>query len=117
MKHMLVGLMMLVVGRVGAATLGELDALSGDPGWDALSGKIRVALVIKAYNLTELATPTAEQLAYAIEVLANPSAAARDVIFYVIAANSAATTTQILGASDTAIQNNVDDAVDNLFAK
>ena len=98
------------------ATLAELDAITGDPDWEVLVGKVRVALVIKAYNLTELATPTAEQLAYAQQVFGNPSDNARIVTFYIVAANAGVSVANILGATDNAIQNNVNDAVDNLFA-
>lgn len=39
-----------------------------------------------------------------------------DVVqYYVLAANSSATTSAITGASDATIQTNVDDAVDKLF--
>jgi len=99
------------------ATLSELNSLTGNPEWDALVGKIRAALLIKAFNLTELASPTAEQLAYARMVIRNPGDNAREVVFYVVAANSGASVAAILGASDSAVQNNVNDAVDNLFAQ
>lgn len=99
------------------ATLAELNGLTGTPEWDVLVGKIRAALLIKAYDLTELASPTAEQLAFALSVLQNPGSKAREVVFYVVAANSAASVATIFGAPDPAIKTNVNAAVDNLFAQ
>lgn len=117
MKSLILAVALFFSGGLQSATLDELNNLTGTAGWDTLVGKIRAALIIKAYALTELASPTAEQLTYALAVLQNPSAKAKVVVFYVIAANSGASTSAILTASDVAIQNNVNDAVDNLFAQ
>ena len=47
----------------------------------------------------------------------NPISVAETVYYAVVAANKSATVSQITGASDAAIQSNVDDVVDNLFTK
>jgi len=117
MKKLFLAVLFFASVTLQAATLEELNGLTGDAGWDSLVGKIRAALVIKAYNLTELASPTAEQLAYALAVIEDPTCQSQKVVFYVIAANSGASVSAILGASDSAIQTNVNDAVDNLFAQ
>lgn len=97
------------------ATLQELADLPENASWGDLVAKIRAALLIKAYNLTELPTPSQAQLDYATSVILDPGAQANQVAFYVVAANSGQTVANILGASDSAIQNNVNGAVDNLF--
>lgn len=99
------------------ATLEELAGLPGSVGWDDLRHKVTAAAAIKAVALAEAPTPTAEQLAWAKTFLASPQAQADQIIHYVIADNAGVTTTQILGASDTAIQTAVDAAVDNLLGK
>lgn len=99
------------------ATYQELADLkaSDSAAWNSLFDKISVAIAIKAQSIAALPTPTQEQKDWARGALASPRGLSGTVINYVIAANSGATTAQILSASDSAIQSNVDDAVDNLF--
>lgn len=81
-----------------------------------LRNKIAVACVKKAQTLLDGVTPTANEVAWAANCLARPVDTANKIMNYVLAANSGLTTTQINGASDTAIQSNVDTAVDALIA-
>jgi hypothetical protein len=95
------------------ATLEELSGLPGGPGWDDLILKIKAAVIIKAHALLT-GTPTAGETAWAEEALTNPQNKSEIIIFYVLAANAGVTTAQILNASDSAIQTNVNSAVDQL---
>jgi len=79
-----------------------------------LINRITVAVAIKAEAIAG-GTPTAEQRQWAVEALSNPRSKADSIIGFVLAANAAATTTQITNATDAAIQSNVNDAVDTLF--
>ncbi len=97
------------------ATFTEIVDLYQSAEWDALKNKISVACIVKAHAITELASPTDTQKAWATLALANPTGIAQDVIHYVIAANASASVAGITGASDAVIQGNVDDAVDNLY--
>lgn len=81
-----------------------------------LRNKIAVAVCIKAKDYIALATPTANQLTWASKALTNPEAEANKIMPYVLAANSTATAVQIRAATDTAIQNNVNAAVDKMVA-
>lgn len=69
--------------------------------------KVSAALVVWAQGIIDQATPDASELAFAATVMSNPSNEAHRVIKYVIAANGASDVSTITGASDTAIQNNV----------
>lgn len=99
------------------ANLAELAGLRGNVGWDSLVEKIGAACLIKAHAITAEPTPLATKLAWAKNTFVDPRAAAYSVVWYVIAANAGVTTSQILGASDNAIQTNVNAAVDNLLSK
>lgn len=83
---------------------------------DTLHHKIYIAVVKKAQTLTDLATPTANQLTWANNALSNPRGMVAKILPYVLAANSGATTSQIAAASDAAVQTNVDATVDKLIA-
>jgi hypothetical protein len=96
------------------ATLEELGNITNDTNWGLLAEKVRAAAAIKAASIINSATPTAGQLAWAKSAINNPKNAGDDIIFYVISANAGATVAQIFSAPDTAIQNNVNDAVDKL---
>ncbi len=82
----------------------------------ALLDKVAAAVAIKAVAIAALPTPTAAQTAWAVRALTNPKVESQVVLNYVIAENAGITTTQILDAGDTPIQNNVNDAVDRLLA-
>lgn len=99
------------------ATLAEIAGLCGNANWDSLVEKVRAACLIKAHAITVEATPTANELAWAKASFAEPRRAADSVVWCVIAANSGATVSQIIGASDSAIQTAVNAAVDNLLSK
>ncbi len=98
------------------ATYTELAQIAADESFGSLVEKVRVACVIKAVALLDLATPTASQVTWATDALNNPSAAASSIIWYVIGANSGANQAQILNATDNAVQANVDAAVDKIVA-
>lgn len=94
------------------ATYEELDQLPDDPNWGPLYAKIRFAVTVKAQDYLDGVSPTQQQVDYAKNALANPDSAAQSVQWYVLAANKGATTAQILAATDTAVQTNVDAAID-----
>jgi len=93
----------------------EIYALKNDSGFQ---DKIAVAVVIAAHTISTDETPPANQaarLVWATEAMINPKSVAVPMLWAVLAANVAATTEQILTATDASIQLNVDAAVD-LFA-
>jgi len=94
------------------ATYTELFSIRNDPD---LKEKVTVSTWIKAQELLD-ATPTAAEVTWASETLENPSERADQIMNYVLAANKAKTLAQIQAATDTAIQTNVDAAVDALIA-
>ena len=94
------------------ATYAELSALVSDN--EGVRAKVVVAAVIKAKASLDEASPSADRLAYASSALMNPGSVADELFHYVLAANSTATVSQIIGAADTLIQSNVDTAVDDL---
>ena len=89
------------------ATYSELFTLSNDA---SLRNKVTVALVIKAQALLDTA-PTAAEVTWSKEALENPKSKADDLLFYVLAANKGLSVSAIEGATDSAIQTNVDAAV------
>jgi len=95
------------------ATYAEIFDLRSNSG---LRNKIAVATVVKAQAMIDLATPTAKQLTWAQEAIADPIGKADTLMNYVLAANKAATVAQIAAATDAAIQANVDAAVNKLTA-
>ena len=78
--------------------------------------KIQVAVVVKAQSLLDAAIPTADEVSWANTALSNPTTMATKIMYYAFAANKDATTAQILAASDSDIQSNVDSAADALIA-
>ena len=95
------------------ATYTELfDLRSSSP----LRNKIAVAAAVKAQALIAAANPTAAQIAWANAAIESPLGKADALMNYVLAANAALTTAQILGASDAAIQGQVNTAADALIA-
>lgn len=97
------------------ATYTELYQYRATDDYQALENKVAVAVAIKAQAIADLPTPTAEQIAWAVEALSSPGGKAETVINYVLAANSGLTIAQITAATDAAIQTNVNAAVDDLF--
>ncbi len=105
------------------ATYAELRALFNDSG---LRNKVTSAAIIAAESAlsdpVNFPTTTADvtlqtdRLLWAARVFNGAEAEGRKLFMAVLAANSSATVAAIQGASDTVIQNNVNDAVD-LFAQ
>lgn len=91
----------------------ELYDLKND---DKVHHQIAVAITKKAQALIDLATPSANQIAWASNALSNLNEMIGKILPYVLAANSSATTTQIKAATDATVQTNVDAAVDKLIA-
>jgi len=92
------------------ATYLELFGLASN---SDLQDRCTVAIV-KAAQAKLSGTPSANEAAWAASVIASPRAAGVRVLNVVLAANSASTTTQITGATDAAIQSNVDAVIDAL---
>ena len=80
----------------------------------ALLNRVAVAVIVAANTILEASTPTVAEKAWAAKAFAGPEAEAKRIIMSVLAANKSATVTQIQNANDTALQNNVDAAI-NLF--
>lgn len=97
------------------ATYAELAAIQDDPQYNSLRQKIGVACAIKAAAVIGSPTPGADVLAWAKSTAANPLQAGDALIYYVIASNAAASVSQIYSATDSAIQTNVNDAVDAIY--
>lgn len=82
---------------------------------DNLNRKMRVAVIIAAEAVrTEQASVTnhANRLVWAKDVFANPDREAKRMLWAVLAQNAAAPLAGITGASDTAVQTAVNNAVD-----
>ena len=95
------------------ATYEELFDLKND---NDLQHKLYIAVTKKAQTLLDVATPSVNDVAWASDALTNPNAMVSKILPYVLAANSDLTTGQITGATDSAIQTNVNKAVDALIA-
>lgn len=80
--------------------------------WNDFRDKAAFAVVKKAQTVLDSTTPTAGAVAWSIAALKAPGRTADELIPYIIAANSTATITQILNATDSAIQNNINAAAD-----
>ena len=89
------------------ATYTELRSLFND---SDLLEKIDTAVVIAANNLIN-GTPTAADKAWISAVLGDPRAEAEKALMVVLASNSGASVATIQGATDVAIQTNVDTVV------
>lgn len=97
------------------ATYLELARLTEQNDWGDFIDKIKTACVIKATAIIDSTTPTAEAKAWAEATIADKENAALSLVWYVIGSNDTATVTAILTASDSAIQTNVNSAVDVLY--
>ncbi len=97
------------------ATYSELHSLIQN---SELINKVTVAVGVVADAIrTELPATTnhANRLLWAKDVWEDPRGIARQIMWAVVIANRASTTTAILAATDAAIQSNVDAVVD-IFA-
>ena len=84
---------------------------------DGLHHKIAVACTIAADAIRQEVVGTANhanRIIWAEQVFANPLQIAKQALWAVLAANNTATVAQITGATDAAIQTNVNDVVDLL---
>ncbi len=80
-----------------------------------IRNKVTTASVIAAHNLLT-GTPDANDRAFAEAVFTNPNSVGKKVYMAVIAANKAASVASIEGASDSAIQTNVDEVIPSLVS-
>lgn len=95
------------------ATYLELHSLASD---SDLHEKVAVAVGVAAQGiLATTPTPAADRVAWAAHAMASTKAVAADAVKMVLAANKGLSVSAIQGASDTAIQSNVDDLVDALI--
>ena len=90
------------------ATYLEIRSLFNDR---ELRFKVSTAVIIAAGNILNEVTPSVARKAWAGQAFRDPETEAKRVLSAVLAANKTATLPQISGASDAAIQANVDDAV------
>ena len=96
------------------ATYLELSNIGDEPGYSDFYERLRVAVVVKATTIMELATPTASELSWALSAITSPSTTATDLHWYVVASARASSLAQIVAASDAAVQAAVDAAVDTI---
>jgi hypothetical protein len=97
------------------ATYNELASLNEDAGWPAFADKALISVIKKATEIVDEASPSATRLSWARSALGSPRGSTNELIFYAVAKNSGLTTAQILGASDSAVQTNIDEAIDSLY--
>ena len=93
------------------ATYSELRDLFGN---SDMKNRTEVATVKAAEALLAGVTPSTGEVSWAAAVLSKPSTEARKAYMFILAANSDATVEQITGASDAALQVNVNDVVSSL---
>lgn len=94
------------------ATYLELQGLFND---NDLNIRVRTAVIIAANDLLSGA-PAAADRAFALNVFSNPKSMSEKVLMSVLAENSDATVANIQGASDSAIQANVDTVIPSLVS-
>lgn len=97
------------------ATYTELHALRGAATTEPLKQKIAVAIAVKANAIAKLASPTAEQKAWAVSALADPNKDVGLVLNYILAEYNTQAVNVITGASDANVQLAVNAAVDTLL--
>jgi len=98
------------------ATYAELATIrSDDTQWGDFLAKVRVAAAIKATEIIDAATPPEAALSWAKDTIANPTSAGDGIVWYVVGKNDNLALSAIYGASDSAIQSNVDAAVDAIY--
>lgn len=97
------------------ATYDELrDVLTTAIG-DPLKSRLVVAITIKAQTLVD-GTPTAGQLLWAQEALADPISKVPQVLNYMVASNKGSAQAVITGAADALVQSQTNSAIDALVA-
>ena len=94
------------------ATYIELRNVADDT---SLRNRIDVAVTGAATSILAGASPTTEAIRWAANVLSNPRTEGIKALRFVIMENAGAGVTQIVGASDSAIQANVDVVVPALI--
>lgn len=92
------------------ASYTELRGLFAD---DELSNKIDIAIIVSANDLLA-GTPTASQQKWSANVFSSPRSESKKALMAVLAKNKDFTIAQIQGATDAAIQTQVDSVVDSL---
>jgi hypothetical protein len=97
------------------ATYAELAGIREESEWNSFMNKVRVACAEKATNVIDSTSPPASRLEWAKEAIADKNRAGDNIVDYVIMSNNGASIATILGAGDTAIQNNVNSAVDAIY--
>lgn len=97
------------------ATYLELARITEETGWGDFFDKVVTATAIKATAIIDSVAPSAVALDWAKIAIDAPRAEANNLVWYVIASNDTATLSVILSATDSAIQTNVDAAVDALY--
>lgn len=97
------------------ATLAELGDITNDSQWGDFVKKVRVACAIKAAAIIESTTPGATALDWAKSTISNPVNAGDSIAYFVVATNNSLSLAQIYGANDSAIQSNVNTAVDAIY--
>lgn len=97
------------------ATYIDLHNYRVGPDSQDLVNRIAVAVSVKAQAIADSVTPTAEEIAWAVTALSAPRQHADTIVNYVLAANKGLSIAAITAATDSAIQTNVDAAVDDLF--
>ena len=93
------------------ATHAELTALFSHTG---LRNSITVAVCKKAHALVTN-SPTADQREFALAALKSPQEHADWLLKYLLAANAALTVAQITGASESAIEEKVTEAIEAFY--
>jgi hypothetical protein len=94
------------------ATYRELYELGSN---SDLRNVVQVAVTMKAHAIMQEASPSPSRLEWAKGALGSGAPEAAELLRYVLAANSTATKSQILAASDASVQATVDAAVDKLY--
>ena len=97
------------------ATYLELAEITNEAGWNDFLNKVRMASAKKAQAVIDSTTPGATVLEWAKNTISNKNQAGDALVDYVIASNSGLTISTILSASDSAIQTNVNAAVDAIY--
>ncbi len=94
------------------ATYQELFDLRAD---SPLRNRVTIGVIVKAQALID-GVPAASKIAWAEDALKNPVGKGTEILHYILAVNKSLTVGNIQGQADTAIQTNVDTAVDALIA-
>lgn len=97
------------------ATYAELAVIQQDPLWNDLVGKILVATTIKAAAIVDDPTSAGAIHEWSLRAIASPRNTANELAAYVVAVNNTLPIASIYNASDAAIQNNIDEAVDSMY--